>query len=152
MKFISTVTRTVYLVSGKVLNLVTGQPITKGQKNLLDSMNRSSYYEVRMPGKRGKYHFYDTDKRYFIAEAYVAGYTRNEIVEDFQQEFGKDHPVSSIGEKVEICKATDNQLPNHTQFVCNDKELISILQGMNSVRFGSDLDNKIDTILEQIRS
>ena len=152
MKLFSLVTRTINPIKGRSFQIVTGQKVTPTQARILDEMGRSSYYEVKTSNKRAPYMSYTTEERYYIAEAYNYGCTRQEIVDGFITEFGTGHTISSIGEKVEICKATDNCLINHTEFVCNDKELISILQDMDSKRFGSTVEDKIDSVLDLIRA
>ena len=152
MNFISLVTRTINPIKGRSFKIEEGKKITPTQARILKELGRSSYFQVKTSNKRAPYVAYTTEERYFIAEAYNYGCNREEIVNGFIQEFGSNHPLSSIGEKVEICKATDNQLINHTEFVCNDKELISILQDMDSKRFGSSVEDKIDSVLDLIRA
>ena len=145
MTYVSTVNRTIY-INGRPFKLEVGKKVTKTQTRILDSIGHSSYYAPKSKTKRSHCK-YTTEQRYFIAESYSCGYTRNEIVEGFINEFGSDHSEDSIGQKVEICKVMDNRLPQHTEFVSNDKELISMLQDIDPKRFGSSIEDKLDALL-----
>ena len=146
MTYVSTVNRNIYPINGRPFKLEVGKKVTKTQTRILDSIGHSSYYAPKSKTKRSHYK-YTTEQRYFIAEGYSCGYTRNEIVEGFINEFGSDHSEDSIGQKVEICKVMDNRLPQHTEFVSNDKELISMLQVIDPKRFGSSIEDKLDALL-----
>ena len=82
-----------------------------------------------------QYLHYTNEERFFIATHYNQGQSRKGIVEGFINQFGKTHPLDSIGQKVEMCKTADNNLPDYTKFVFRDEELLNILQSIDPDRY-----------------
>ena len=82
-----------------------------------------------------QYLYYSNEERLFIASNYNKGQTRKQIVDGFVKLFGKTHTLSSIGQKVEMCKTADKNLPEYTKFVFLDEELINVLQSIDSDRY-----------------
>ena len=132
MKFQVTKAFTITL-KGRTTHFELGQRIGEKRYNSLSKRIQSSYFISAR--RAGNLNSYNNEERFLIASLYNEGNTRSYIVNMFRQLFGNTHPASSVGQKVEMCKAVDNTHPSHTKFQFRDEELILMLQELDGERY-----------------